>query len=71
MPYLRRQEGVWRKPMNRDIFHFDFTVTDLSEAACDELMKQIATWVEEAGGTIGGGFAAEEEQEAGDEQEPG
>jgi len=57
--------------MNRDIFHFDFTVTDLSETACDELMKQIAAWVEEAGGTIGGGFAAEEDQEAGDEQEPG
>jgi len=31
--------------MNRDIFHFDFTTIDLSEAACDELMKQIATFI--------------------------
>ena len=33
--------------MSYDIYYFDFTVTDLSEAACDELMKRIATRVEE------------------------
>lgn len=55
--------------MDSAIFHFDFTTSGLSETACDELMKQITTWIEEAGGQIAGGFAAEEETP--DEQEPG
>jgi hypothetical protein len=45
--------------------HFDFVVSGLSEDACDELLAVIQHFVEEAGGTIGGGYAPVEEAEDG------
>lgn len=43
--------------------HFDFVVNGLSETACLALLTSIQVFVEEAGGTIGGGYAPVEDDD--------
>jgi hypothetical protein len=40
---------------------FDLVVEGLSEEACLELLVTIQHFVEEAGGTVGGGFTQDED----------